>query len=175
MAVESWNQYTQHFGAFEGPGLLPYAVASFFENGGRRAYIVRIVHQCFKPDGNPDDAANGAGIARANFAELHAEGAREVWIAARNEGSWGNRLSITLSFTTSALALAPADFFVNRLRLPSGLKINPGTTLRLSIGGGVKVIRRIETVIDDWNADGSRERWAWLDLPTASAAHDPAV
>src|SRR6266446_9721436 len=100
-----------------------------------------------------------------------AAGAREVWIAARNEGSWGNRLSVTLSFTTSALALAPADFFVNRLRLPSGLKINPGTTLRLSIGGGVKVIRRIETVIDDWNpADGSRERWAWLDLPTASAA-----
>jgi hypothetical protein len=171
VAVESWSQYTRYFGAFERPSRLPYAVASFFENGGRRAYVVRIVHQYFKPDGNPDDVANTAGIARANFAELRAEGAREVWIAARNEGSWGNRLRVTLSFTTSALALAPADFFVNRLRLPSGLKINPGTTLRLSIGGGVRVIRRIETVVDDWNpADGSRERWAWFDLPTASPA-----
>lgn len=171
VAVESWNQYTRYFGAFEGPSRLPYAVASFFENGGRRAYVVRIVHRYFKPDGNPDDVANRAGIARTNVAELRAEGAREVWIAARNEGSWGTRLSVTLSFTTSALALAPADFFVNRLRLPSGLKINPGATLRLSIGGGVKVIRRIETVIDDWNpANGSRERWAWFDLPTASAA-----
>ena len=171
VAVESWNQYTQHFGAFEGPGLLPYAVASFFENGGRRAYIVRIVHQYFKPDGTPDDAQNQAGFARANLTGLNADGGRKIWLAARNEGSWGNNLSAKLSFTTTALALAASDFFINRLRLPSGLKIYPGTMVRLSIGGGVRVIRRIETVVDDWNpADGSRERWAWFDLPTASAA-----
>ncbi|MDQ6830708.1 MAG: hypothetical protein M3081_17750, partial [Gemmatimonadota bacterium] len=45
VAVESWDEYVRTFGAFEGPGLLPYAVASFFENGGARAYIVRIVHE----------------------------------------------------------------------------------------------------------------------------------
>ena len=171
VAVESWNQYTQHFGAFEGPGLLPYAVASFFENGGRRAYIVRIVHQYLKPDGTPDDPKIQSGIARAILAGLNATGGRHIWFAARNEGSWGNGLSLKLSFATTTLALAASDFFINRLRLASGLKVCPGTTVRLSIGGGVRVIRRIETVIDDWNpTDGSRERWAWFDLPTASPA-----
>jgi len=43
-AVESFTEYQQLYGGFEGPGLLPYAVASFFEQGGRRAYIARIVH-----------------------------------------------------------------------------------------------------------------------------------
>ncbi|HEX8831685.1 MAG TPA: hypothetical protein VF705_10985, partial [Longimicrobium sp.] len=42
--VESWSAYRRLFGAFEGPGLLPYAVAAFFEQGGRRAYVVRVVH-----------------------------------------------------------------------------------------------------------------------------------
>jgi Bacteriophage tail sheath protein len=44
IAVESFDEYRARFGAFEGPGLLPYAVAQFFAQGGRRAYIVRVVH-----------------------------------------------------------------------------------------------------------------------------------
>jgi hypothetical protein len=43
-AVESFTEYQRLYGGFEGPGLLPYAVASFFEQGGQRAYIARIVH-----------------------------------------------------------------------------------------------------------------------------------
>lgn len=171
VAVESWTEYQKYFGAFEGPGSLPYAVASFFENGGRRAYIVRIVHQYVKPDGTPDDAKNQQGVARANFSGLNATGNRQVWIRARNEGAWGNALSTTLSFTTSALALSAQDFFPNRIRVPAGLKIYPGATLRLALGGGVRAIRRVETVNDDWNpADGSRQRWAWFDLPTGTPA-----
>ena len=42
--VESWDDYAERFGSFEGPGLLPYAVAAFFQQGGQRAQIVRIVH-----------------------------------------------------------------------------------------------------------------------------------
>lgn len=171
VAVESWNAYARLFGTFQGSGLLPYAVASFFQNGGRRAYIVRIVHQYFNPDGTPDAAKNSAGIARANFAALYAEGLRRVWLAARNEGTWGNHLRAQLSFTTQALALSPANFFAERIELPIGFKINPGATLRLSLGGGVRVIRRVETVFEDWNpADGSLQRLAQFNLPIASPA-----
>ena len=42
--VESFDEYRRLFGGFEGPGLLPFAVATFFEQGGRRAYIARVVH-----------------------------------------------------------------------------------------------------------------------------------
>jgi hypothetical protein len=171
VAVESWSAYTEHFGSFEGPGRLPYAVASFFDNGGRRAYIVRIVHQYLKADGTPDDAANEAGISRGCFTDLTASGGRRVCVRARNEGSWGKALRARLSFTTRALALSASDFFVNRVRVPSGLDIAPGTTLRLLLGAGVKVMRRIASIVEDWNPlDGSREKWAWLDAPTAVAA-----
>jgi hypothetical protein len=171
VAVESWSAYMQRFGSFEGPGLLPYAVASFFDNGGTKAYIVRIVHQYFKADGTPDDAANEAGISRGSFADLTASGGRLVWVCARNEGSWGSALRAQFTFTTRSLALAPSDFFVNRVRLPIGLDIVPGTTLRLLLGVGVRVIRRAESVIEDWNPlDGSRLKWAYFDAPTAVAA-----
>ena len=55
VAIESWDAYVRLYGSYEGPSLLPYAVSAFFQNGGRRAYVVRIVHQYFKSDGTPDD------------------------------------------------------------------------------------------------------------------------
>ncbi|MBZ5558141.1 MAG: phage tail sheath subtilisin-like domain-containing protein [Acidobacteriia bacterium] len=171
VAVESWSEYTRLFGSFEGPGLLPYAVSAFFDNGGRRAYIVRIVHQYFKADGSGDDDKNGAGFARAAFAGLTASGGRAVWVRARNEGSWGNSLRVTLSFTARTLGLAASDFYVDRLSLPNGADAVPGAVLRLFLGAGVKTIRRISLVTEDWNPlDGSRQTWAWFDHATASAA-----
>lgn len=171
VAVESWNAYTRLFGAFEGPGLLPYAVASFFGNGGRRAYIVRIVHQYFTPDGSRDAARDTAGVARGGFNGLSAEGGRGVWVRARNEGRWGNALSARLAFTTRAIALDPAAVSVDRIGLPVDVGLTPGTTLRLSLGAGVRAIRRLETIVNDWNpANGSHRRWAHFDLPTATVA-----
>ena len=39
VVVGSWDDYAERFGSFEGPGLLPYAVAAFFQQGGQRALI----------------------------------------------------------------------------------------------------------------------------------------
>ncbi len=171
VAVESWSAYVERFGSFEGPGLLPYAVASFFDNGGQRAYVVRIVHRYLKADGTPDTAAIDKGIARGMFAGITASGGRAVWVRARSEGSWGNALRARLSFSARVLALDASDFFLNRVRLPIGFDIGAGTTLRLQLGAGVRVVRRIANVIEDWNPlDGSRQKWAWFDAPTAVPA-----
>jgi uncharacterized protein len=171
VAIESWSAYTRLYGSFEGPSLLPYAVASFFDNGGRRAYIVRIVHQYFKSDASDDDVANDRGIARGAFDGASAAGGRDIWLRARNEGSWGGALVAQLSFTTTALGLDAGDFFVNRIRLPIGSRVPSGTTLRLVLGAGVRTIRRIETIVEDWNPiTGTRQLWAWLDQPTAAPA-----
>ena len=59
--LDRWDDYLELFGAFEGPGLLPYAVAAFFAQGGRRAYVVRIV------------AADDGQAAPGRAARLHAE------------------------------------------------------------------------------------------------------
>src|SRR5437867_13007792 len=40
--VESVRQFEAHFGSFMGAGFLAYAVRGFFENGGRRCWVVRV-------------------------------------------------------------------------------------------------------------------------------------
>ncbi len=170
-AVESWQAYLQSYGGFEGPGLLPYAVSAFFGNGGRRAVIVRIVHDYRRPDGSSDDDANAAGTARAAFAGLAASAGRKVWVAARNEGAWGNGLSATLSFVRQVLAIDPTGLLPDRIRVPKGLDLGAGTTLRLGLAGGSSVLRRVGSIVETWSAGAAaRETWALLDSPTAGAA-----
>jgi uncharacterized protein len=103
--VHSFDEYRSLFGAYEGPGYLPYAVAMFFEQGGRSACIVRIVHEYAAPPlGGPapwrEAWAHGGvdGLAAGTLAFL-----------ARNEGSWGNALRIETGFAAGALAFTWQD------------------------------------------------------------------
>lgn len=171
VAVESWQVYLQAYGGFEGPGLLPYAVSAFFANGGRRAYIVRIVHDYRRADGSPDEAIGAAGSANGVFAGLGADGGRRVCVKARDEGRWGNALTATLSFVRQPLAIDAAGLLPDRLRVPGDSGLVPGVVLLLGLAGGGKVLRRIESTCEQWNvATGVRELWARLDAPTASSA-----
>src|SRR5262245_64594487 len=43
--VESLRQFSAHFGNFIGGGYLAYSVRGFFENGGRRCWIVRVAQR----------------------------------------------------------------------------------------------------------------------------------
>lgn len=122
--LDRWDDYLELFGGFEGPGLLPYAVAAFFAQGGRRAYVVRIVAAA---DGQPttDRACGYAGF------ELDlAAGTRPLPLRARNEGTWGTRLAITMTFTRRpflATGLSPYQIL-----LGPGSVAPVGTTLRIS-------------------------------------------
>ncbi len=40
--IGSWRQFTSWFGTFTGAGYLAYAVRAYFENGGRRCWVVRV-------------------------------------------------------------------------------------------------------------------------------------
>ena len=40
--IQSFRQFQAHFGEFTGAGFLAYCVRAFFENGGRRCWIVRV-------------------------------------------------------------------------------------------------------------------------------------
>ena len=84
--VESWDEYRACSARFEGPGLLPYAVATFFDQGGRRAYVVRIVHD--------DGTQRRADVRAASIGPAALDG--RDGLRARNEGSWGNRLQASL-------------------------------------------------------------------------------
>ncbi|MDQ5821581.1 MAG: hypothetical protein M3540_09080, partial [Actinomycetota bacterium] len=95
--VESWGEYRRLYGGFDGPGRLPYAVASFFEQGGRRAHVVRVVH-------GYGDVRDRLAVARGAIDGLGIGGTpRRLWLRAHDEGSWGNRLRTELSFATRPL------------------------------------------------------------------------
>src|SRR5262249_21634535 len=81
VSVTSWTEFTRVFGAPLPPSqsYLGYAVRGFFENGGREAWIVRVV----------DAYTSGA------YADV-AIGDETLRLYARNPGAWANRIALCL-------------------------------------------------------------------------------
>lgn len=95
--VESYRQFQAHFGATIGSGYLAYAVRGFFENGGRRCWIVRVACR---------DEGTGARPARVR---VGLAGGTELTLLASSPGGWGNRLSAALSAQRPAQTLGTPD------------------------------------------------------------------
>jgi hypothetical protein len=172
VAVESWDDYVERFGSFEGPGLLPYAVAAFFQQGGRRAHIVRIVHDLA---GVSDGTASVPGRSRYDFgAPLAGVDGGTVSLTARNEGSWGDRLTLTLSYATSAvtcLGAEPAALIVD-----AQAEVTAGAWLRLVQPDGSRVLRSVTSVQTRGKAgDAGYELVALLDGPAGAPVYAERV
>jgi hypothetical protein len=146
--VDSWNAYRRLYGGFEGPGLLPYAVAAFFENGGRRAYVVRIVH-----DYGEGAAENGWGTAVGVVPGATVRGGGALSLVARNEGTWGNGLRAQLSFRTRPLSFDETDWTPEGLTVLPDVREGPGSLLRFWLPGGVPVLRFVTASEAQWRPD----------------------
>jgi phage tail sheath protein FI len=83
--VESVKQFEAHFGSFIGGGFLAYAVRGFFENGGRRCWIVRVA------------AAAGGVPAAAASLSISAAGVPRWQVDASGPGVWGDGLALNAS------------------------------------------------------------------------------
>lgn len=82
--VQSFRQYQSLFGGYIGGGYLAYSVKAFFENGGRRCYVVRVA---------APDATAAAGVIPG------VDGAPTLRIAASSPGRWGDFLQVRLTFS----------------------------------------------------------------------------
>jgi phage tail sheath protein FI len=71
--VTSWLDFTYWYGGYIEQSYLPYAVQGFFDNGGKRCYIARVVR-------------DGANSARATIGNLS--------VVAVGRGSWGNNIRV---------------------------------------------------------------------------------
>jgi phage tail sheath protein FI len=79
--VTSYKEYQRNFGGvFDPNAFLPYAVGGFFENGGKRLYVCRLVGQ------NATPASTDAG---------------DFTITAAGPGSWGKRVWVTITDSTT--------------------------------------------------------------------------
>jgi hypothetical protein len=125
--VDSWDEYVELFGGFESPGLLPHAVAAYFAQGGRRAYVLRVVAPAGDGESAPAEASPPPGCAA--FPLL--PGVLEL--RARNEGSWGDRLQVTWSYTTRVLtASVTGGPGATEVLLDAGSAVALGSVLRLT-------------------------------------------
>jgi len=158
VAVESFAEYRRIFGGFEGPGRLPFAVAAFFEQGGRRAYVVRIVH-----DYGVGDPRNSGGVASGLLTGATAT-AGPLLLSARGEGNWGNGVRAALGFTTAAVTFESAA--AGSILFAAGSGVPAGTLLRCTLPGGAAALRFVAEARREDRPDGpgSRVR-AVLDLP----------
>jgi phage tail sheath protein FI len=80
--IDSWRQFQAVFGTFVPYGFLAYAVKGFFENGGRTCFVVRI---------------SGSSAAKASLMLKNAAEQDFLRLDAMNEGTWGNRIAVTLT------------------------------------------------------------------------------
>ena len=89
VAVESWGAYKALFGDISSAYDLGYAIYHYFANGGRTAYVCRVV---------------GASAANAT-----ATASTSNWsVKASNPGTWGNNITVVVDTSTITLAPTPA-------------------------------------------------------------------
>ena len=138
VAVESFDEYRRLYGAFEGRGLLPYAVAAFFEQGGRRAYIARIVHRYANP---------AEDLLRRGFGEIGgcSASASPVRLIARNEGSWSDGMTASMTFNRTPVSFTAAT--LSSITFPDDIELIKGTRLDCTLESGAHEIRTITLII----------------------------
>lgn len=82
--ITSWNSYIEKFAyGMDSPFLpnsdLAYSIYGFFQNGGKKCYVIRTAHET------------------AEAAECSLKDPDTILINAKDEGSWGNNLSISIT------------------------------------------------------------------------------
>jgi len=133
--VESWRQYQAHYGSFTGSAFLAYTVRAFFENGGRRCWIVRVASA---------DPAAGAAAAAIAFGAATAP----FWsIEASSPGVWGNNLSVEIRQTHSAQTIIVPGWQNARATPVAAIAgFDRGTLVRLSQPNRPPILRVVSAI-----------------------------
>jgi phage tail sheath protein FI len=157
--VESWRQFQAHFGGVTGGGYLAYTVRAFFENGGRRCWIVRVASR------DPLAGAAAAAVVLRRWRPAAPHGP-DVWrLAAAGPGVWGNALTVRVvethrAQTTGDLGAASPPHLVEGrfpwLAVASTSGFTRGTLVRLTQAPTAWTYRVVSEV------DPVRGRLVWV-------------
>ncbi len=154
--IESWRQFASWFGGFAGVGYLAYAVRAFFENGGRRCWVVRVASR---------DAV--AGVAASSATLSSAGGA--VWrVRGSSEGTWGDALTFTVRERNPAQVItADSDPDGSFTVVPTTSGFARGTLVRISQTGAAAAGWRVVSDVDPhrrrlyWRHPDAALRWLY--------------
>ena len=168
--IQSFRQFQAHFGEFTGQGFLAYAVRGFFENGGRRCWIVRVASKA-----SPGGAAAAETI-------LESPTAQQIWrVMASSPGVWGNDLTVTVKETHRAEAATdPRNSLPESSAVSSITGFKRGTMVRLSQDAAPPVFKVVSDVdaIERrliWFQDDPRKRLPYDSRLTGFDANKPIL
>jgi hypothetical protein len=147
---ESWSDFVTLFGNFDpitvptGPtalSYLPFSVYSFFQNGGRFAWIIRSAPTA------PADRGTSATITVNDVSP-----AKCFDLIAQSAGTWGNTLQYALT-VQSTVGIAPNDANVFALQVlmmnSEGIYEIVETFSSLSMNGSIPGTRKVDSVLND--------------------------
>jgi phage tail sheath protein FI len=160
--VDSFRQFQAQFGTFTGVGFLAYSVRAFFENGGRRCWIVRVA------SGDPVGGAAPAAVQIASASPIP----RDVWsISASSPGVWGDNLTVTIQETHRAQSVTipgPLDPDFSVVASTNGFA--RASLVRLSQPGASTALKVVSDI------DGQNQALVWLnDKPARRMVYDAPV
>lgn len=135
--VTSWPDYQNRFGTLEASKDLGYAIYHYFTNGGRVAYVNRVVGS-----GATAASSTGVGYSASGGASVSA-----FTTHAANPGAWGNSLSLVVSAGTVTATSSRLPSFRMSVLL-SGTEVETWTDLTLDPNDG----RYVESVINNFSS-----------------------
>lgn len=149
----SWADYTASFGDFTPPvgasiSYLPYAVYSFFRNGGRVAYVARSV-----ASGGSGEASEFVVCDHDTLNDAVDFNAKEIAfkVVAKSDGTWGDDLGITITAQDVSSGPNPTKVFTLTVfrRNSIGNYTIVETFRNLSVAGDIPGTRKAVDQIND--------------------------
>jgi phage tail sheath protein FI len=137
--IDSWNQYKTLYGDLTNSSDLGYSVYHFFANGGRTAYITRVINSTSVAAVSDLVAGTVAGTAASDLFRLRA----------KNVGTWANYVGATPSSTEQGVKVSVSQGLRNGIAesIPGGT----GTPLTFNLTvyfKGAEVERWTEVSLD---------------------------
>ncbi|MCP4368468.1 MAG: phage tail sheath family protein [Deltaproteobacteria bacterium] len=144
--VTNWGQFVKEFGGFYSNYNLGYSVRQFFDEGGARAYISRVVHFDF-------DGTTGTTTAQASTATL----CGFLHVEAISPGSWGDNLYVTA---------VDVDFRDDLGQILFRLEIHDGPVTE----DKVNLVETIEELsVDEFTPEGQKNKYYVIDKVNAQS------
>lgn len=144
IAMDAWRQFIAWFGDFTGSGYLAYAVRAFFENGGRRCWIVRVAGTSA---GSASAVASVAPIPTPPPPALPPPYTPAWEIRANSPGVWGNDVEVEWRETHRAQTMADPKACTGEYAVVTSVAgFERGTHVRAFVAPGVPAYRVVSAV-----------------------------
>lgn len=139
--VTSWPDYQNQFGSLSSTSDLGYALYHYFTNGGRVAYVARVVGDAAEAaDGQVE--YHGAAVGGSTVGDYTA-----FTVTAKNPGTWGNAIEVVVSAGTVTSTNTRLPSFRIAVLL-NGTEVETWSDLSLNPDDG----RYVESILNNFSS-----------------------